>query len=246
MFLAQELLKYYEVIDTFSFLTQDKIIISLDFPLALPGILQYYHLFSFSNENQKVVQLHFLPRATKNAIPGRRMHRLTIHIVKKFYFCQTKEWITDISPTNHSPTSCKRVLIYPPERIIENINQSHYIVIFPEKVQHFCNQTMSQSLRDCFNSLSLQDLYNTPCFNIGRCQPCLDFHVTDRKTLIRQQISSASIPATSSRSFARISLSQLLSLVPRQLHDISTNWRQSFNFRQKETHPDHTGEKLHL
>lgn len=149
LFSQDEFLKYYAVVETTAFSAQDKLIFSLDFPMVHPDIFQYYHLFSIPNENQSII----IPPATFLTSSNKEFQYQEEEctdlqpnfLCKKNLLLSSQEnsdCITAILSTSTNLESCKQVPVHSEVQVIEEINESHYIGIFPnpEKVQLHCNQ----------------------------------------------------------------------------------------------------------
>lgn len=160
LFSNEEYLKYYSVVETNVYLINKKIIFSLDFPLVHPDIFNYYHLYSVPNQNQSIIippstylilsndQYQYQDEECASLEPNflcKKNHLLTLQ--------ENSDCITSLlSVTGNSNESCRRIPVHTPQLIIEEINEAHYIGIFPDmqKVQTNCEENEVALLRGAY------------------------------------------------------------------------------------------------
>jgi len=149
---------YYNIIKTNVYFFDDKIIFSLDFPLVNSKTFQYYRLFSIPTKNKTVL----LPPSSYISLSDTeyQYHNEECTKLEHNYFCeannlqstQENDCITSLLSVQGEPKYCEYVPVQTNRDFIEEINEGHYIGIFPkkEKVQTNCEQTNIAVLQGTF------------------------------------------------------------------------------------------------
>lgn len=142
-------LKYYKIVETNVFYVQDKIVFSLDFPLIHSDTFDYYHLYSIPNQNQSII----IPPSTYLSISNNEYQYQEdecIDLMPNFLCMKNHllplqdnlECITSLLSNGPRIEKCQQVPVHVSEEIIEEINDAHYIGIFPrtKKLQAECTE----------------------------------------------------------------------------------------------------------
>lgn len=149
---------YYNVIKTHAYFIADKIIITLNFPLVNSKLFNYYRLFSIPTKNKNTL----LPPSSYLSISDTEYQYHINECVEldHSYLCegqklqqiQEADCITSLLSVQQEPKNCQYVPVQINKDIIEQINEGHYIGIFPnkEKLQTNCEQTNIVSLQGTY------------------------------------------------------------------------------------------------
>lgn len=149
LYSVQEYLKYYQIVETNVIITNDKVIFSLDFPLVHPDNFDYYHLYAIPNQNQSIIippssylllsnnYYQYQDDECKNIQPSFLCTRNHLIPLQNNFDCVTSL----LSVGNHFQ-NCQQIPVQAKQQMIEQINEAHYIGVFPkkQKVQTVCNE----------------------------------------------------------------------------------------------------------
>lgn len=151
--------KYYNVIKIKVHIINEKIMFSLDFPLIHPETFDHYHLYSIPNSNQSTI----IPPATYLSVSDnvyQYSNEECIDLQSEFLCKSTnllplqkeEECLTSILSTDTTATNCQQIPIKITEQVIVEINEAHYIGIFPKqrKIQTSCKQNTIASLQGTY------------------------------------------------------------------------------------------------
>lgn len=158
-FKNKDFLDYYKVVETNTFFYENKIIFSLNFPLIHPHPLEYYHLYSIPNVNQTII----IP-PSNYLILGKHEYQYDTEECMKTstkYFCQrshllplpqSEDCVTSMLSTTKNTQTCNQISINMKNNIIEEVDQMHYIAVFPkeEKITTICEEKQVMVLKGTY------------------------------------------------------------------------------------------------
>lgn len=147
LYSLKDYLKYYEIVKTNVIISNNKIIFSLDFPLVHPDTFNHYHLFAIPNQNKTIIippsaylsisnsEYQYHDEECKNLWPNflcNQNHLLPLQ--------ENPDCITSLLSVENQLQNCQQVPVQVTQQVIEQINEAHYIGIFPErqKLQTTC------------------------------------------------------------------------------------------------------------
>lgn len=148
--LEESVQKYYDLLEIEAYYSGSKIVFVIHFPIVYPETFAYYHLYSIPTRNSMTI----VPKDSY-LIMNENYYQYTslpcINVHPDFY-CQNdnivdglqeQDCIFQLLRLQGTPKSCHPVPILVKQDIIQQIDESHYIAIFPNqtKVQLKCGHT---------------------------------------------------------------------------------------------------------
>lgn len=159
LFTNDDYLKYYKVVETNAFYIENKIIFSLDFPLIHPDTFNYYQLYSVPNQNQSII----IPPSTYLSISNNEYQYQDEECIdlKPNFLCKKShllplrdnpDCVTSLLSVGQHLEKCIQIPVHVDEELIEQINDAHYIGIFPKtkKLQAECTENDVATLQGSY------------------------------------------------------------------------------------------------
>ncbi|XP_030747701.1 uncharacterized protein LOC115876156 [Sitophilus oryzae] len=129
---------------------------SYRYPLIHPHPLEYYHLYSIPNVNQTII----IPPSNYLILGKHEYQYDTEECMKtstKYFYQrghllplpQSEDCVTSILSTTKNTQTCNQISINMKNNIIEEVDQMHYIAVFPkeEKITTICEEKQVMALK---------------------------------------------------------------------------------------------------
>lgn len=151
--------KYYDIVRTSVFLTEDKIIFSLDFPLVFTDSFTHFRLFPIPTANNTVIipQNSYFTKSDTSY----QYEENPCQFLNPEYLCSERrladqtvepDCIFSVLNIDAIHPKCHHVKVQVHQAIIEEINKEYYIGIFPtsERLQTICGRNEIFSLKGSY------------------------------------------------------------------------------------------------
>ncbi|KAJ8974195.1 hypothetical protein NQ317_011340 [Molorchus minor] len=142
--------KYYDIVDVKAYYSGNKIVFVLEFPLVHPDHFSYYHLCSIPTPNHTII----IPSNTYLAMSENfyQYQATTCKRIDSEYYCPQgllidgyleNDCLFQILKLNEAESTCIQFPVIITDTIIEQITESYYIGVFPNKtkIQTSCAET---------------------------------------------------------------------------------------------------------
>lgn len=146
----KDLHKYYDLLKLEAYYSGTKIVFVIHFPIVYPEKFTYYHLYSIPTQNSSII----IPKNSFLIMNEYFYQYTSLPCIKTHpgFFCQDENLINGIQEEEcvfqllqlqSTPERCHPVPVQIKANVIEQINDSHYIAIFPNhtKIQTICGRT---------------------------------------------------------------------------------------------------------
>lgn len=148
--------RYYEILQTEAYYSGTKIVFLIHFPIVFNDLFSYYHLYSIPNQNSTTI----IPPSTYLIMNENFYQYASVPCIdlQSIFYCpdnnilngmEKRDCIFQLLQLSPNETSCTQTPIKVKKNIIQQIDESHYIVIFPNhtKIRTTCQRTDFMNLQ---------------------------------------------------------------------------------------------------
>lgn len=133
----RDISRYYDIINVDGYFSNHTMVFILHFPVVLPEIFTYFHLFSVPTLNRTTIIPPAPYLATSNGLS--QYMDLPCRKIGTEYLCleqslqdNTRDCVSQILHLENSEATCRHIPVSINTTLIQEVSEAHYIAIFPK------------------------------------------------------------------------------------------------------------------